>query len=119
METFRFAQPDMLYLLLMAPVLVVLWLAGNRRRRIARQRFGESDLVKRLSPDYSPARMTVKFFLRLLAFVLAVLTVARPQFGSRLEEVKREGVEVVIALDVSNSMLATDIIQHDRIQYKR
>jgi Ca-activated chloride channel family protein len=110
METFRFAQPDMLYLLLLVPILVILWLAGNRRRRIARQRFGESDLVKRLSPDYSPARMTAKFFLRLLAFVIAVLTVARPQFGSRLEEVKREGVEVVIALDVSNSMLATDII---------
>jgi Ca-activated chloride channel family protein len=109
MDTFRFAQPDMLYLLLLVPVLILIWILGNRRRRIARERFGEPDMVKRLSPDYSPGRMTVKFFLRLLAFIFAVLTVARPQFGSRLEQVKREGVEVIIALDVSNSMLATDI----------
>ncbi len=110
METFRFAQPDMLYLLLLIPVIIIIWLTGNRRRGLARERFGDAELLARLSPDYSPARMTVKFLVRLLAFVMAVLTVARPQFGSRLEEVKREGVEVVIALDVSNSMLATDIV---------
>ncbi len=109
MDTFRFAQPDMLYLLLLVPVLIIIWILGNRRRRLARERFGDAALVRRLSPDYSPARMAAKFLIRLLAFVFAVLTVARPQFGSRLEEVKREGVEVIIALDVSNSMLATDI----------
>ena len=109
MDTFRFAQPDMLYLLLLVPVLTAIWIAGNRRRRLARERFGDPDLVRRLSPDYSPARMTAKFIIRVMAFVMAVLTVARPQFGSRLEEVKREGVEVIIALDVSNSMLAADI----------
>jgi len=110
MDTFRFAQPDMLYLLLLVPALVVVWIFGNRRRRLARERFGDEALLRRLSPDYSPARMAVKFFIRLLAFIMAVLIIARPQFGSRLEEVKREGVEVVIALDVSNSMLAADII---------
>ncbi len=109
MDTFRFANPDILYLLLLVPVMILIWAAGNRRRRLARERFGDAELVRRLTPDYSPARMTVKFFLRLMAFILALLTVARPQFGSRLEEVKREGVEVIIALDVSNSMLATDI----------
>jgi Ca-activated chloride channel family protein len=110
MDTFRFAQPDMLYLLLLVPVFIIIWIAGNRRRRIARLRFAEPDLVRRLSPDYSSGRMTLKFFIRLLAFIFIILTVARPQFGSRLEEVKREGVEVIIALDVSNSMLAADII---------
>jgi len=109
MDTFRFANPDVLYLLLLVPVLILIWAAGNRRRRLARDRFGDPELVRRLTPDYSPARMTLKFFIRLTAFILALLTVARPQFGSRLEEVKREGVEVIIALDVSNSMLATDI----------
>jgi Ca-activated chloride channel family protein len=109
MDTFRFANPDILYLLLLVPVLILIWAAGNRRRRLARERFGDAGLVRRLTPDYSPARMTVKFFIRLTAFILALLTVARPQFGSKLEEVKREGVEVIIALDVSNSMLATDI----------
>jgi Ca-activated chloride channel family protein len=91
-------------------VFIIIWIAGNRRRRIARLRFAEPDLVRRLSPDYSSGRMTLKFFIRLLAFIFIILTVARPQFGSRLEEVKREGVEVIIALDVSNSMLAADII---------
>jgi Ca-activated chloride channel family protein len=109
METFRFAQPDLLYLLLLVPVLIVIWLLGNRRRSRARERFAEPVMVKRLSPDYSSGRMAVKFLVRLLAFIFAALTVARPQFGSRLEEAKREGVEVIIALDVSNSMLATDI----------
>lgn len=109
MDTFRFAQPDMLYLLLLVPAFIFIWIMGNRRRRIARERFGEPDLVKRLLPDYSPGRMAAKFFIRMLAFVFGVLTVARPQFGSKLEEVKREGVEVIIALDVSNSMLAADI----------
>jgi Ca-activated chloride channel homolog len=109
METFRFAQPDMLYLLLMVPVFIFIWILGNRRRRIARERFGEADLVRRLLPDFSSGRMAAKFFIRLLAFIFGVLTVARPQFGSRLEQVKREGVEVIIALDVSNSMLAADI----------
>jgi Ca-activated chloride channel family protein len=109
METFRFAQPDMLYLLLLVPVLIVIWIIGNRRRKAARERFAEPEMVRRLAPDYSAGRMAAKFLLRLLAFVFAVLTIARPQFGSRLEEAKREGVEVIIALDVSNSMLATDI----------
>ena len=110
MDTFRFAQPDMLYLLLLVPVLTVIWIVGNRSRRIARERFGDAELLRRLSPDYSPFRMTVKFVIRTLALVMAILTVARPQFGSRLEEVRREWVEVGIALDVSNSMLAADII---------
>jgi len=109
MDTFRFAQPDMLYLLLLVPLFILIWIMGNRRRRIARERFGEPELVKRLLPDFSYGRMAAKFIIRLLAFIFAVLTVARPQFGSRLEQVKREGVEVIIALDVSNSMLATDI----------
>jgi Ca-activated chloride channel family protein len=58
--------------------------------------------------------MILKFFIRLTAFIFAVLLISRPQFGSKLEEVKREGVEVIIALDVSNSMLAEDI-QPDRL----
>lgn len=86
------------YLLLLVPVLIILWIIGNRKRRLARERFGDAPMLEQLSPDYSPASTAVKFIIRLLAFVMAVLTVARPQFGSRLEEVKREGVEVVIAL---------------------
>jgi len=51
MDTFRFAQPDMLYLLLLVPVLTVIWIIGNRQRRLARERFGNEALLQRLSPD--------------------------------------------------------------------
>ena len=109
MSTFRFAQPEMLYMLLLVPVLIIIWIIGNRRRRLARDKFSDRALLKRLSPDYSPGRMILKFFVRLASFIFAVILIARPQFGSKLEEVKREGVEVIIALDVSNSMLSEDI----------
>ncbi len=109
METFRFADPGILYMLLIIPVLVFLFIVNNHRRKKARRQFGESELVKHLMPDFSQRRIIVKFLLASIALVAAILTAARPQFGSRLEEVKREGVEVIIALDVSNSMLAEDI----------
>ncbi len=109
METFRFANPGILYMLLLVPALLVFLILNIRRRRLAREKFGSTEMVKRLLPDYSPRRTIVKFTFCALALTAAILTAARPQFGSRLQEVKREGVEVIIALDVSNSMLAEDI----------
>ena len=109
MDTFRFANPDMLYLLLLVPVLIIFFILGMRRRKLARERFGNTEMVRRLIPDYSGRRPIVKFIFCTLALIFAILTISRPQFGSKIEEVKREGVEVIIALDVSNSMLAEDI----------
>ena len=109
METFRFANPGFLYMLLLIPVIVVLLVISLRRRRVARERFGNTEMVKRLMPGFSSRRYIVKFIFVMLALVSGILTAARPQFGSRLQQVKREGVEVIIALDVSNSMLAEDI----------
>jgi Ca-activated chloride channel homolog len=109
MDTFRFANPGMLYMLLLLPALVVLLILTLRRRKAARERFGNADMVKRLLQGYSNRRAIVKFLFCMVALTAAILTAARPQFGSRLQEVKREGVEVIIALDVSNSMLAEDI----------
>ena len=63
METFRFAQPDMLYLLLLVPLLIIIWIIGNRNRRLARERFGDARLLERLSTDYSPSRMAIKFII--------------------------------------------------------
>jgi Ca-activated chloride channel homolog len=109
METFRFANPGILYMLLLVPVLVVFLILTLRRRRMARDRFSSAEMMKRLLPDFSARRTIVKFIFCTLALTAGILTAARPQFGSRLQEVKREGVEVIIALDVSNSMLAQDI----------
>jgi len=114
MQLFRFANPDFLYLLLLLPVLVVLWILNEVRRKKALRRLGESALVGKLLPELSSARPWIKFVLQFVAITSAILIIARPQFGSRLEEVKKQGVEVIIALDVSNSMLAQDI-QPDRL----
>lgn len=115
MNLFRFANPEYLYLLLGVPVLLVLWLINNFRRKRALARFGDSSIITRLIPEISKARPAVKIALTLAALVFFSLMLARPQFGSRIEEVKREGVEVIIALDVSNSMLAEDI-QPNRLE---
>ncbi len=114
MQLFRFSNPDFLYLLLLLPVLVLLWVFNNIRRKRAFRKLGEQELIKRLVPEYSGIRPGIKFFFVLLSLAIVIIILARPQFGSKLEEVKKQGVEVIIALDVSNSMLARDI-QPDRL----
>jgi Ca-activated chloride channel homolog len=109
MQLFRFANPDYLYLLLLLPVLVALFVLNEIRKRKSIRKLGNSALVVKLLPEMSKSRPIVKYLFLLLAVASAVIMVARPQFGSRLEEVKKKGVEVIIALDVSNSMLAEDI----------
>src|SRR5512133_3565036 len=109
MQLFRFANPEYLYLLLLLPVIILLWVLNEYRKRRAMLRFGNTDLVKKLIPELSRIRPVLKFILQLAAISFAIIMLARPQFGSKLKEVKRQGVEVIIALDVSNSMLAEDI----------
>ncbi|MCX6302938.1 MAG: VWA domain-containing protein [Bacteroidia bacterium] len=114
MQLFRFANPDFLYLLLLLPVMVILWILNDIRKKQALKRLGETELVDRLLPELSGIRSAFKFFLQFLVIAAVIIIIARPQFGSKLEEVKKQGVEVIIALDVSNSMLAQDI-QPDRL----
>jgi Ca-activated chloride channel homolog len=109
MQLFRFANPDFLYLLLILPVMVIIFIINEIRKKNAIKRIGDETLVKSLLPELSRIRPYVKFVLQLFGVTLLILVLARPQFGSKLEEVKKEGVEVIIALDVSNSMMAEDI----------
>ncbi len=106
---FRFESPVYLYLLLLVPVFVLLFLYSNYRRSKNIKKFGDSELIALLMPNYSSFRVNAKFALLLLAFVLCVFIFARPQFGGKYETVKRRGVEVMIALDISNSMMARDV----------
>ena len=106
---FRFEEPAYLYLLLLLPVCVALYLYSNYRKRKAIQKFGDPELIGNLMPDASRHRPDVKFTFVLAAIGLFAVLLARPQFGSKLETVKRQGVEVMIALDISNSMLAEDV----------
>lgn len=106
---FRFEEPFYLYLLLLLPVLTVLYIYSNYKRRKAIREFGDPELMAPLMPDVSKRRPDIKFALILICIALFAVLLARPQFGSRLETVKRQGVEVLIALDISNSMMAQDI----------
>ena len=105
---FRFASPQYFYLLILIPLLIAgYWLAVRaRQRRIAR--FGNPETLRQLMPDVSPLRVRNKFILLTVAVILIIVAMARPQFGSKLREVKRTGIELMLAVDVSNSMLAED-----------
>lgn len=106
---FRFANSEYLYLLLLIPVFTGIFLFAVYAQKKAFERFAGIAFWNVLSPDMAPARRNLKFVLFLLVVICILVALARPQFGSRLEEVKREGIEMIIALDVSKSMLAEDI----------
>lgn len=114
MQLFRFANPVFLYLLLLLPVLILLYIINEVRKRKALKRLGDVNLVSRLVPEMSTVRPAIKFILQLIAVSAGIIILSRPQFGSKIEDIKKQGVEVIIALDVSNSMLAEDI-QPDRL----
>lgn len=105
---FRFANPEMLYLLALVPVMIVGYILAVVSRRRALARFGNVATVRTLISGASYARNHLKFTIFTMAVILAVFAAARPQFGSKLREEKSEGVEIMIAVDVSNSMLAED-----------
>ncbi len=105
---FRFAHPDYLYLLSLLPLLGGVYCLAVRRRRRRLRILGEPDAVGALMPDASPHRMFYRFLLWLAAVMFLVLALARPQLGSKMKEVESKGVEIMIAIDVSNSMLAQD-----------
>ncbi|MCF8364901.1 MAG: VWA domain-containing protein [Bacteroidales bacterium] len=115
---FRFAEPVFFYGLLMIPVFIIIFWIMMSWKRKAMKRFGESKLISQLIPDASKSKPQIKFILLLFAFVLIILGLANPQIGSKLETVERKGIDIVIAIDVSNSMLAEDI-KPNRIQRAR
>jgi Ca-activated chloride channel family protein len=106
---FRFQHPEYLYLLLLLPALLLLFIYSMNVKKRALKRFGNMKIIKQLMPGISLKKQYLKFWLLFAGTGLFVLVVAGPQFGSKLETVKREGIEVIVCLDVSNSMLATDI----------
>lgn len=106
---FRFANPEILWLLAALPLLIAAyWLYTRRNRRRLRE-FGDAALMEALMPHASHIRPAVKFSLLLLTLTLLILAAARPQYGQREQTIKRQGIEVMIALDISNSMLAEDV----------
>ncbi len=107
---FRFEDPIYLWLLLIVPVLAAVRFVVYRQRRNKFRRMGDVALLKQLMPDVSKYRPTVKFWLLAAAFSLLVVMLARPQMGSKITNEKRNGIETIICLDISNSMLAEDVV---------
>ncbi|MDY0344360.1 MAG: VWA domain-containing protein [Lentimicrobium sp.] len=115
---FRFEHPFYIQLLLLLPLFLVgYWMYLRWKKRAAR-RFGDTEIVSRLMPGVSRFRSHLKFTLLLLTLASILLALANPQIGSKLEKVQRKGIDLIIALDVSNSMLAEDI-QPNRLNRAR
>lgn len=106
---FRFEHIEYLWFLLAAIPFTLLFVFFYFWRRRAISKIGNRTLVLQLIPDFSNRRHVVKFFLLLLAYSFIILGFANPQLGTRQEKVKREGIDVIIALDVSNSMMSEDV----------
>ena len=112
---FRFAHPYFLYLLIVIPLLVAMFVYVTYQQKIRLREFGNPDLLKRLMPNASVIRPQLKFYTLMVVLVLMIVALARPQFGSKLQTAKKQGVEAMIVLDVSNSMMAQDI-QPNRLE---
>ena len=106
---FRFEDSIYLYLLAVIPMLALLRFMMTRSRKKRLRKFGDPQLVKQLMPDVSRWRPAVKFWLLQAALALIIVMLARPQLGTKISHEKRQGIETIIAMDISNSMLAQDV----------
>jgi len=106
---FRFAHPEFLLLLLLIPLLIAVFIYTTILKNRNIKKFGNPELIAQLMPNVSALRPKVKFYVQLFVIFLLAIVLAQPQFGTKVENSKRNGIEVMIALDVSNSMMAQDV----------
>lgn len=104
-----FKDPIFLFLLLAIPVLVAIYFYSNYRRKKNIELYGDKELMKALLPRTAKIRSRITFWLLLSALALMVFVLARPRYGTKKETIVSKGVEVIVALDISNSMMAEDI----------
>lgn len=102
-----FAYPEYLYLLLLIPVIVALYIYARFSRLKNLKRFGRTNVLSALMPDVSKYKPGIKLVLQLIALVMIVIMLARPRAGAVEQTMKVRGIEVMVALDVSNSMNAS------------
>lgn len=107
---FKFAYPNALFLYIPLLLIVGLFLYASYKRRSDLRKYGSPELLGAMMPEASHHRPQLKFWLTFAALCFMVLLLARPQFGTKVETVKRQGIETVIALDISNSMIAQDVV---------
>lgn len=107
---FRFSNPEYLYLLIAIPALFLLLLASRRNQLRKLKMYGNPELLAQLMPDISGKRPLLKNILQLLAITVCIFMIAGPQFGTKKGNTKRQSSDIMIAMDISNSMMAEDII---------
>lgn len=107
---FRLEDPIYLYLLVLIPIFALGRSILLRRQRIRLRKFGDMNLLKELMPNVSKWRPGIKFWLLEVALALLIIIMARPQMGSKINTEKRIGIETIIAMDISNSMRAEDVV---------
>ncbi len=106
---FRFANIEVLLLLATVPAFIAAYWVYSIRKRKQLEAFGDPELMEQLMPNASRVRPTVKFAIVMVALTLLIIAAARPQFGQSERTEKRQGIEAIVALDISNSMLAEDV----------
>jgi Ca-activated chloride channel family protein len=100
---------EYLYALLLIPFFSVMFILYRIWKKRAIKRFGDLDVITQLMPQFSGKKLLFKFLLLMLAYIFLIIGLANPQIGSKLEKIQRKGADLIIALDVSNSMLSQDI----------
>jgi Ca-activated chloride channel family protein len=109
MEVLRFENPELLHLLWGVILFAIFFIWVIRYKKQLLQRFGNLEILQKLMQSFSPARRNFKIVILMASYIFFVVALANPQIGTKLEEVKREGIDIIVALDVSKSMLAEDI----------
>lgn len=106
---FQLEESKYLYLLLIVPIVVVFFVFNFYWKTKKQKEFGDLDLVKKLIPEYSGFKSILKFLLVVLGLSAIIIAIANPRLGTKMETIKRDGIDIVFALDVSKSMLAEDV----------
>lgn len=106
---YRFEEPTYFILFVIIPIIIAIFLLVLWWKKKTQKKFADSNLLKRLAPDKSVFKPVLKLFFLLIGLSFLIISLANPKMGTKLKTLKREGVDVVFALDVSKSMLAEDI----------
>jgi Ca-activated chloride channel family protein len=106
---YELEEKGYLYLLLVIPILAMLFLYVQYWKRKKQKEFGDLDLIKKLSPEKSLFKPVLKIIVVLLGLTFLIIALVNPKMGTKMEKVKRQGIDIVFAVDVSKSMLAEDV----------
>ena len=104
----RFANAYILWALVLVPLLIIIFMLVRRWKKKALASFGDKGVISRIMPQVSSSRPTLKFIFFIVAYTLLIIGIADPQVGNHIDEVKKKGADIMIVLDVSNSMLSQD-----------